>query len=116
MRGKVWIRDRDAIKRRYMTPKQDPSMFTDADDVPPLSDPRWHEWSLPLLSLLQRPRRWPRLMRWAETLGYGEAMLRQLVAALEEFGLAESTRHGGKMIWRQRRDRARDWVAPSSDR
>lgn len=87
----------------------------DPDPVPPMQDPRWRPWTRSLLGLLARPRRWRRMMDWGIAVGVNEAMLRQMVSALEEFGEAESVRHGLGMVWRRVVPREREWAAPSPD-
>lgn len=66
------------------------------------------------MEVLARPRRWARLMSWSDAFGFNEAFLRQVVAAAEEFGLVESVQHGGRMVWRLKVERERDWAAPST--
>lgn len=83
--------------------------------VHPLADPIWIGRTRWLAAFLSRARRWEDLLARAKREGVQEAMLRQLVAVLEETDEAETVRHGRRTIWRRRVAREREWAVPLPD-
>lgn len=87
----------------------------DAQIVHPLANPVWVERTRWVVGFLVRAREWSALVARARQEGVQEAMLRQLVAALEELGEAEAVRHGRRVLWRLRVRREREWAVPLPD-
>lgn len=51
---------------------------------PEVVDPRWEEWSKPVLTFLALPRDWRALNKWCRQTKFGPTKLRHCLAWLEE--------------------------------
>lgn len=59
------------------------------DQLPPISDPRWEQWSRQLRQLIDRnPVGWPELRAYADLIGTSLMAVRNLLGYLEEQGYA----------------------------
>lgn len=65
-----------------------------------MRDPRWQEWSAPLLQFLAMPRNWSALNAWCRTSRFGAAKLRHCLAWLETQGLVHVC-GGDEILWVQ---------------
>lgn len=67
---------------------------------PPISDPRWAEWTAPLLEYLRGgPRTWAALETWRQTQHVSGFMFRNYLAWLEDAGVAQSEGTGKRVKW-----------------
>jgi len=72
--------------------------------MPPVSDPRWAEWSAPLLEYLtEAPRTWKQLERWRKSQGVSGFLFRNCLAWLEDAGVALSEGKGKRVKWTARK-------------
>ena len=70
------------------------------EDVPPTSDPRWAEWSAPLLEYLtEASRTWEELEAWRRSQGASGFLFRNCLAWLEDAGVARSEGSGKRVKW-----------------
>lgn len=64
-----------------------------------VSDPRWEDWSRPLLAFLGVPQGWRGINRWCREKRFGPVKMRHCIAWLEEKGLAHSFGSGDQIVW-----------------
>jgi len=75
-----------------------------SEDMPPMSDPRWAEWSAPLLKYLTAaPRTWTELESWRRARGVSAYLFRNCLAWLEDAGVARSEGNGKRVKWTARK-------------
>jgi hypothetical protein len=84
------------VKGLHAHPQEE---LMDETRAPPLSDPRWKEWSQPLLDFLQTPRNWKQLNAWCRETKFNGAKLRHCLAWLETFGHIYSLDQEGVLFW-----------------
>lgn len=84
-----------------------------SETTPPVADPRWAEWSAPLLGFLEDPRTWDDLFDWADRQKpkMGPNRLRNCLCWLEGQGLVLGEEDdGGAIIWKKT-----EWLLALSD-
>jgi len=67
-------------------------------------DPRWAEWSAPLLDyLVEKPRTWKGLEAWRRSQGVSGYLFRNCLAWLEDAGVVRSEGSGKRVKWKERK-------------
>jgi len=75
------------------------------EEAPPILDPRWAEWSAPLLEfIIKAPRTWKQLHVWRSRNGMTAFRVRQCIAWLEDAGAIYSEGSGKRLKWIERGD------------
>ncbi len=59
--------------------------------APSMRDPRWKDWSAPILKYLGEARTWEQLEAWRKEVKINGSLLRHCLAWLEEMGFIHST-------------------------
>jgi hypothetical protein len=67
--------------------------------IPIVSDPVWAEWTAPLLDFLEEPRSWKALHQWRKAQRVSGDLFRNMLAWLEDAGVALSEGKGKAVRW-----------------